>query len=64
MIYSSLVFFIIYLILLALNIVNVYTITVTPIVVDIYLLVHIYFIWKAIKQKPNVGKIQEVYQGE
>lgn len=64
MIYSSLMFLIIYLILFGLSIINIYTITLTPIVVDLYLIVHIYFIWKDVKLKNYVGEIKKIYQDE
>jgi O-antigen/teichoic acid export membrane protein len=61
MIYSSVVFLFIYLLLWTLNVVNVYTITLTPIIVDIYLIIHIYSIWKGIKSKSNDKGVQKYY---
>ena len=49
MIFSSLIFFITYGLFWIFGIINVYSITITPIIVDIYLSIHIYFFWKKIK---------------
>lgn len=46
MIYSTLVFILLYFILWALDIINIYTITVLPALVDIYLIIHTYLIYK------------------
>lgn len=46
MIYSTLVFLLLYLILWALDIINIYTITALPALVDIYLIIHTYLIYK------------------
>jgi len=51
MIYSSVLFLFLYLILWIFNAINIYTITVTPIIVDIYLIIHIYLFWQTIKLK-------------
>lgn len=64
MIYSSLVFLIIYGIFWMLNSINIYTITLTPIIVDIYLIIHIYFIWKGINLLSNEIRNKEIYKGE
>lgn len=53
MIYSSVIFLIIYGILWSLKIINIYTITLTPIIVDFYLILYIYIFWKNLKLKKN-----------
>jgi len=56
MIYSSLLFLFIYAILWILKLINIYTITLTPIIVDIYLVIHIFLFWKTINIKKNESK--------
>lgn len=51
MIFSGLIFFVIYLILWLFNSINLYTITITPIIVDIYLIIHIYSFFKKINNE-------------
>ncbi len=46
MIYATIVFLICYAILWFLNIINIYTITLVPIFVDLYLIIHTYYIYK------------------
>lgn len=48
MIYSSLIFILIYFVLGAFQYINLYTITIAPIMVDIYLTVHTYFVYKSL----------------
>lgn len=46
MIYSSILFLLIYAIIWSLNLINLYTITLVPILVDLYLIIHTYLIFK------------------
>jgi PST family polysaccharide transporter len=56
MIISSIVYFVIYLVFYFYNIINLYTITITPIIVDIYVILHIYYVFKPINLKSYASK--------
>lgn len=56
MIISSIVYFVIYLVFYFFNIINLYTITITPIIVDIYAILHIYYVFKYINLKSYATK--------
>lgn len=55
MIISSVLYLVIYFIFWILGCIDIYTVTLTPIIIDVYLLFHIFFFWKSIKiEKKNV----------
>lgn len=51
MILSSIIYLIVYAIFWFFNVINLYTITFTPIIVEVYCIFHIYFFWQSIQFK-------------
>lgn len=51
MIISSIMYLIIYSVFWLSGAINIYTITLTPIIIDVYLLIHVFIFWRSIRDK-------------